>query len=40
LHHTWWFWLAIALMLGAMLLYGLASEPAVPPAASPLTGGK
>ena len=31
LHHKWWFWAAIVLMLGAMVAYVMTNYEAVPP---------
>ncbi|HVT29037.1 MAG TPA: hypothetical protein VHE81_13565 [Lacipirellulaceae bacterium] len=34
IHHKWWFWAAIVLMLGAMVIYVMSQDEALGPATS------
>jgi hypothetical protein len=31
IHHNWWFWAAVVLMLGAMLVYIMSDDEAIGP---------
>lgn len=35
IHHTWWFWVAIVLMLGGMFMYVASLDEAIQPDGQP-----